>query len=567
MDMEQKNKFIKEYIINISKKVNSQYNGLIDDEKIFRAIEMFKNSSDDLETEIIPKINKLVQEVIDNYLKQKEQEKIMLKNIEKNINSDLFIEMLKRNWNKFHNIGYISDLIGELYIHHMINKNGYGFEFYITQIETLYLQYKERKISPEHFEKEKAKLISLVIANKLEIDVNKEITQDDMLKIKNYFLNEYVVNGYVTHSFPEAYYESVMKNGLVSEINKRDDKPIEVQEIQEIFMNKGVVAPMGGYPYYGGSGIYYEHDFTKMFRHAVDSPEWFNWFTSSDHTTAYHDDIRKSPYVLRNEQSCRINVCDLCKNAGLNEKETDKVLKFYEEQYNKFSSPKLNVALISKNFLGKDNVSKVVPQNLDLLNTITYVLNDGAKQYTEHNGNVYIGVIPSDKLNVTVIPSANNYINNDNYSRESKENLTNIESNLAILKNAENNKNRLVSAMIPKVEQVKKELLSKTNQSNNKISDYQKEDRKIVSFQKKAFDQRSQTEIQTYNRIKSKNQFIKKQKRQKKELNKPKVKSLTNLSSKNDPFNNKGFMNVIMLSLIVCFIASVLCMMIYLVII
>ena len=71
--MEQKNKIIEDYIINISKQVNSQYNGLIDDDKISRAIEMFKDSNDDLETEIIPKINELVQEVIDNYLEFKKQ--------------------------------------------------------------------------------------------------------------------------------------------------------------------------------------------------------------------------------------------------------------------------------------------------------------------------------------------------------------------------------------------------------------------------------------------------------------------------------------------------------------
>ena len=71
--MEQKNKIIEDYIINISKQVNSQYKGLIDDDKISKAIEMFKDSSDDLETEIIPKINELVQEVIDNYLEFKKQ--------------------------------------------------------------------------------------------------------------------------------------------------------------------------------------------------------------------------------------------------------------------------------------------------------------------------------------------------------------------------------------------------------------------------------------------------------------------------------------------------------------
>lgn len=78
MSIDEKNKIIEEYILNISHQVNSQYNNIIDDDKISKAIDMFKDSDEDLETEIIPKINKLVQEIIDNYCEFKEQlEEIM----------------------------------------------------------------------------------------------------------------------------------------------------------------------------------------------------------------------------------------------------------------------------------------------------------------------------------------------------------------------------------------------------------------------------------------------------------------------------------------------------------
>ena len=77
--MNQKNKMIEDYITNIANQVNSKYNGLIDDDKISRAIKMFSNSNEDFETEIIPKINKLVQEVIDNYLEFKRQIEEMIK--------------------------------------------------------------------------------------------------------------------------------------------------------------------------------------------------------------------------------------------------------------------------------------------------------------------------------------------------------------------------------------------------------------------------------------------------------------------------------------------------------
>ncbi len=79
MNMDRKNQYIEEYIRTIGKQINKQYNtNLIDDDKIDRTIKMFKNSLKDLEIEIIPEINKLIERVIDEYLEFKKQvEKIV----------------------------------------------------------------------------------------------------------------------------------------------------------------------------------------------------------------------------------------------------------------------------------------------------------------------------------------------------------------------------------------------------------------------------------------------------------------------------------------------------------
>lgn len=401
------------------------------------------------------------------------KEEMMLSNIEKNTNSEFFLEMLKKNWSKFQSIYAIGNLIGEAYMISIINKDGYGFEEYMKQIDNLYNQLYEKNISPEQFEYEKSKTISLIIANKLGIDVNKDITEFDMLKIKEYFLKEYVLDGYVAHSFPEAYYELITSNGLISDPNQKTDKPKDIMEIQDIFMKKGIVSPLGGYPYYNGTGIYYEHDFRKVFQHSIYSPEWFVWFTSSDHQKAFNDDISKSPYVLRNEDGCRKNVMDLCLNAQLNEEDTYKVIEFYKMNYAKYSSSKLNVALISKKTLGKDDIEKTVPRDMDLLSTITYVLNDKANQYSEHIGNVYNGIISPANFMVSVIPSASKYINASEYSRESRENLINAETNLNALMRVMALKDRLDVSMIPKIVQSKQVIernlgeLSKTDTITN----------------------------------------------------------------------------------------------------
>ena len=69
-----------------------------------------------------------------------------------------------------------------------------------------------------------------------------------------------------------------------------------------------------------------------------------------------------------------------------------------------------------------------------------------------------------------------------------------------------------------------------------------------------SFAQRSQSEIQVYNQIKEKNQAIKQQKQQ---LNKSKVFIKSNSNG------NRGYTNIITLSLIVSFVCGALFMIIY----
>lgn len=83
---------------------------------------------------------------------------------------------------------------------------------------------------------------------------------------------------------------------------------------------------------------------------------------------------------------------------------------------------------------------------------------------------------------------------------------------------------------------------------------------------KKGFDQRSQSEVQIANQIKDKNKIIKYQKEQQRQKNKPKVKTLTQSSSSSSSTGNKGFANVITLSLIVSFVCGALFMIVYMLI-
>ena len=70
--MSEKKQMIKNYITQVAIKVNEQYQGLIDEDKINKAIGMFTDSTEEYDA-IVQRINELVNQVIQNYLKEQEK--------------------------------------------------------------------------------------------------------------------------------------------------------------------------------------------------------------------------------------------------------------------------------------------------------------------------------------------------------------------------------------------------------------------------------------------------------------------------------------------------------------
>lgn len=102
---------------------------------------------------------------------------------------------------------------------------------------------------------------------------------------------------------------------------------------------------------------------------------------------------------------------------------------------------------------------------------------------------------------------------------------------------------------------------------NEKIESKKKEELKPVqesksSELKKSFDQRSQNEIAIAKQIKEKNIAIKKQKEQQKNLEKPKVKTLTKPTNSGGN-SSGGFVNTLILTLITGFVAGAIFMVVY----
>jgi len=354
-----------------------------------------------------------------------------------------------------HNIVYLSgQLIGEVYRYAIIHQSQDTIKRqdlidYIQKIRQLHLdtygeKFKEKseEEKKQYIEDGRSKIIGKSIAEKLEIDSSnikslEDISPEDQSKIKEYFIKNYVDNGYVFHSFPYARKESVEKDGFTRVESLWDNE--KVNEIVKIFEEKGVIKALGGYGFYDKEAkenlnserkIYVEHNPEAIFFHELSAPEWFKIFTSSAHSLT-SEEIKTMPFFLKNYDACKQNVADLCENAGLTLKETEKVSSLFEECWKTLGKPELTTALIPRKKVGKDNISEEI-KDMNFIEAISYISTDGARDFIEHVGNVVDAEdIEAKDISVVEMPPADRYFTCENFTRETKEVLYDPAKNIA----------------------------------------------------------------------------------------------------------------------------------------
>ena len=193
-----------------------------------------------------------------------------------------------------------SNLIGEVYTYCFVHNDGEeidpdSLKAYLERMSNAYF---ECRGSEDLMQDIRARELGKSIAQRLNIDLSQgSISREDEIQIQEYFLKNYVENGYVMHSFPGAAEQSIRTHGFSSSERIWDNK--EIMEIAHIFEEKNVIAPVGAYSHYSGGGMYVENNPRQMYWHGLSAPEWFKWFTSANHNRN-SSKIDESPYYLRN---------------------------------------------------------------------------------------------------------------------------------------------------------------------------------------------------------------------------------------------------------------------------
>ena len=404
-------------INNLITYISSKTDGITIDQ-IKQAREQYKDDSRDLkeiEKELWELSAKIQEQTKDRPQPKEATPEEMINNITGTLERPEIKDAVRDIWDKTKSLNVLSDVIGEVYLYHIIHRDGYNFDEYFDKFLSLYA----KRLPKEEFRKEKINLLLDSIKDRLHI-TNIEMTKEEDTRVKDYFVTQYVENGYVAHSFHGGFLDSINKNGLSAEPSTRIWDNDEVNHIGDILSSHGVDYALGGYIHYKGKGLYYEHDMNNIYRHSLISPEWFNIFTSADHLKDLSD-IEKNPFILRDYDQCRQNVEDLTINSDLSSEERKEVLRFFEKSFYDLSNPDQFVALIPKSAIGKNSFQS----DSNAYETMYSALTDSKHEYDEHTNNYTTNNIPKVDLLINKMPRASTFIKDVNYKRESREDLYN----------------------------------------------------------------------------------------------------------------------------------------------
>ena len=320
-------------------------------------------------------------------------------------------------------VSIVSLLIGEVYTYCFVHNDGNDLEIndVIDYVLAMRDAYYECNGNEGHMLDIRAREIAKSIARRLKIDIsNGTISNAEQQQIQEYFLKNYVENGYVMHSFSGACEESIRNSGFSS--TKRIWDNDEIMRIAHIFEAKDVISPVGAYSHYSGGGMYVESNPRYVYWHALSAPEWFKWFTSANHNKN-SSKLEDSPYYLKDYKGCKQNVQDLCDNAGLNEDETEQVMTMFEKNWQLLGTERMCVALIPKSIIDKNKIGEAVIPGQTTLETIKTVLSDGMGQYTEHEGNVLKQTVTDKEMLIMELPNAKQLFGEHEFRRETRQAL------------------------------------------------------------------------------------------------------------------------------------------------
>ena len=194
---------------------------------------------------------------------------------------------------------------------------------------------------------------------RVKLKLTDKTSYENKRKILVYLYEEYIVNGYMFHSFPSTFKDLVEEKGL-------DPKdyiyPVfYMKKLYYIFKNHKYDDMIPKYLLEQITSIAMTDSPAMAYYYAFRSPQYFCELTA---TSKYYKDKKeydKEAYYRKDKEACKNNLVLLAKHLNMTEKEEETVLTAFEKQWNILdaSNSLPQIAFISRKEVGKDKLNDI----------------------------------------------------------------------------------------------------------------------------------------------------------------------------------------------------------------
>lgn len=194
---------------------------------------------------------------------------------------------------------------------------------------------------------------------RLKLNLTDKTSNDNKRKILSYLYEEYIVNGYMFHSFPSAFKELVEEKGI--DTNDYSYPLFYMKKLYYIFKNHKYDEMIPDYLLDGITSISITDSPAMAYYYAFRSPQYFCNLVA---TSKYYKDnpcYDYEAYYRKDMEACRNNLLLLAKHLNMTDKEKDTVITAFEKQWNLLdaSNSFSEIAFISRKEVGKDSLDDI----------------------------------------------------------------------------------------------------------------------------------------------------------------------------------------------------------------
>lgn len=232
----------------------------------------------------------------------------------------------------------------------IVIKDTKNFSYCIEELKKIIFSYNDHKELVLSFNELLGELI------RLKLNLTNKTSSDNKRKILLYLYEEYIVNGYMFHSFPSAFKELVEAKGIDA---KAYSYPIfYMKKLYYIFKNHKYDDMIPKYLLDGITSISITDSPAMAYYYAFRSPQYFCNLVA---TSKYYKDNASydyEAYYRKDMDACRNNLLLLAKHLNMTDKEKDTVITAFEEQWNLLdaSNSLPEIAFISRKDVGKNSL-------------------------------------------------------------------------------------------------------------------------------------------------------------------------------------------------------------------